>query len=160
VRARTPSLVLAAVLAVASLAACTGSSAVSTSAVSSTQSSAVAPPTVDQPVKFVPGEYDYSYQDVNVTFSWKDDKGVLTVDNGSGTQLGPPGMYVETHQQTRVDAVVKGAKPIPDGKTVTLDVTFPSTLKAEDIGLFAILFGQENWGALSPAIAPSASPSA
>ncbi|MGE5226051.1 MAG: hypothetical protein ACM3OO_04170 [Planctomycetaceae bacterium] len=158
-RARASSLALLAALAVAALPACTGSSAVSSSAVSSTETSAAALPTVDQPVKFVPGEYDYSYQDVNVTFSWKDGKGILTVDNGSGSQLGPPGMYVETHQQTRVDAVVKGATPIPDGKTVALDVTFPSTLKAEDVGLFAIEFGQENWGALSPTIAHSASPS-
>ncbi|MGZ4132696.1 MAG: hypothetical protein ACXVWF_06595 [Actinomycetota bacterium] len=156
-KARTVSLALLAALAVASLSACTGGSTVSTSAVSSTQT-ATALSTVDQPVKFVPGEYDYSYQDVNVTFSWKGGTGILTVDNGSGTQLGAPGMYVETHQQTRVDAVVKDAKPIPDGKTVRLDVTFPSTLKAEDVGLFAILFGQENWGALSPAIASSATP--
>ncbi len=159
-KARLVALALLAALAFASMTACTGgSSAVSTSAASSTET-ASALPTVDEPVKFVPGEYDYKIQGVDVSFSWKGDRGVLTIDNGSGGQLEAPGMYVETHQQTRVQGVVKGAAPVADGQTARFDVSFPSTLKSEDVGLFAILFGNENWGALSPVVAPSATASA
>jgi hypothetical protein len=108
-------------------------------------------PTVDQPVDFVPGEWTYENNGVTVAFSW--DSGELTVENGSGQELGEPGLYAVTQTQQRVDADVADATAIDDGGSVTLTVAFPGDLQLEDVGMVAIVFGEQNWGALSPVVA-------
>jgi hypothetical protein len=95
-----------------------------------------------------------------VDLTWEGGVGELSIENGSGEDLGAPGLYAVTQQQEHVDATVTDAAPIPDGGSATLQVTFPDSLKAADAGLIAILFGDENWGALSPVIeSSSATPS-
>lgn len=109
-------------------------------------------PTEDIDVRLVEGEYTYENNGVVATFSWHDGEGTLTIDNGSGQELGPPSLYAVTPQQTEVSATVDGAAAIPDGGSVTLQVTFPDTLKPADAGLIALVFGDHNWGALSPVV--------
>jgi hypothetical protein len=109
-------------------------------------------PTVDVDVRFVEGEYEYEKNDVTVALSWNGGTGELTVDNGSGAELGSPSLYAVTPQQTQVLAEIAEAAPIADGGSATLAVAFPDSLRPEDAGLVAIRFGDQNWGALSPVV--------
>lgn len=107
-------------------------------------------PTEDVPVDFVPGEWTYENNGVTVAFSWEG--GALSVDNGSDAELGPPGLYVVTQTQERVDAEVAATAPVPDGDAVDLVAAFPADLTLDDVGLVVLLFGDQNWGALSPVV--------
>jgi hypothetical protein len=90
---------------------------------------------------------------VSVQFEWNGSgPGTLTIDNGSGGDLQSPRIYAVTPTGAEVHAMVANSKPIPDGDKVTLHVTFPPSLKPEDAGLIALLFGGQNWGALSPVV--------
>jgi hypothetical protein len=152
VHARTRLLVaLMLALALAGVA-CTGDGTTSTSTTTSQEPTASELPTSNVAVTFVEGEYVYENNGVSVTFSWKSGTGTLKVDNGSGFELGPPSLYAITPTQERVDATVADASPIADGATLETQVTFPASLKAADAGLIAIVFGDQNWGALSPKV--------
>jgi hypothetical protein len=142
---------LAALLLVVALAgtACTGDDP--SPSPDDTSSSASPLPTVDVPVDFVPGEWTYENNGVTVAFSWEG--GALSVENGSGAELGAPGLYVVTQTQERVDGEVAGAAPIPDGDSGDLVATFPGDLTLADVGLVVLMFGDQNWGALSPVVA-------
>lgn len=129
--------------------ACTGDDAPSVQPDETTSPSAL--PTVDVPVEFVPGEWTYENHDVTVTFSW--DSGRLTVDNGSGEELGDPRLYAFTQTQQRVDAEIADSAPVADGGSATLTAAFPAELELADVGLVVIEFGEQNWGALSPVVA-------
>jgi hypothetical protein len=159
VRLPTRSIVLAAAALSVLAAACTGGGSTTTS--TSGTSEPTAPPTVDQgDVAFAPGQFAYQLHGVKAQLTWNGGTGELTVTNGSGGPLDAPALYAVTHEGRRVDATVQGAAPIPDGDGVTLKVTFPDTLKPADMGIIALLFGTENWGAFAPVPAASASPSA
>jgi hypothetical protein len=151
VRAPTRSftLFLAALSLAAAGASCTGETTTTTTDASPTGSPL---PTVDVPVDFVPGEFVYVNNDVKVSLSWEGGTGEMTIENASGHELGTPGLYAVTREQTEVPAEIPDAAPIPDGQSVTLEVSFPDSLDAADAGLIAILFGEENWGAFSPVI--------
>lgn len=115
------------------------------------------------PVQFAEGEYGYENEGVTVALTWKGDgPGTLKVDNGSGGDLQAPGLYAVTAADQEVPANVANAATIPDGDSVTLQVSFPTSLKPADAGLIVLEFGDQNWGALSPVIKSegSASPSA
>jgi hypothetical protein len=148
-RPRTLRALIPALLAVSMVGvACTGDE-VTTSSDPTTSDTPL--PTVDVPVAFVPGEWEYDNNGVAVTYSW--DTGALTVDNRSGAELGAPGLYVVTQTQQRVDAEVAQTAPIPDGASADLMASFPPDISLEDVGLVALLFGDQNWGAMSPVIA-------
>jgi hypothetical protein len=160
VRLPTRSIVLAAAALSVFAAACTGGGTTSTG---TTTTEPTAPPTVDQgDVAFAPGEFVYQLHGVKAELTWNGGSGELTITNNSGGQLGAPALYAVTHEGQRVDATVQGAAPMSDGDGATLKVTFPSTLKPADMGIIALVFGDQNWGAFAPvpAASPSATPSA
>jgi hypothetical protein len=143
--------------------ACTGSTANTASSTATAPQTATSLPTVNEPFQIVAGEYTYENEGVTVALTWKGDgPGALKVDNGSGTDLQPPGLYAVTAADQEVRGNVAGAATIPDGGSVTLQVTFPASLKPADAGLIVMKFGDQNWGALSPVVTSegSASPSA
>jgi hypothetical protein len=129
--------------------ACTGDDTPSTQPDATTGPTAL--PTVDVPVEFVPGEWTYENHDVTVSFTW--DSGELTVENGSGEELGDPGLYAVTQTQQRVDADIAGSAPVADGGSAALTAAFPAGLELADVGLVVIEFGEQNWGALAPVVA-------
>jgi hypothetical protein len=156
-------------LVVMTLAVPAGVACTSATTSTSTSASAASPAptslaTVDTgPVQFEEGEYSYENEGVTVMLTWKGDgPGELTVDNGSGGDLQAPGLYAVTASDQEVRATVADATAIPDGDKVSLQVTFPSSLKLTDAGLIVLEFGDQNWGALSPVIKSegSATPSA
>jgi len=142
---------LLAVLAVCALTgvACTGDSSTETT---STSDSASPLPTTDVNVTIVPGEWIYEYLGVKATFEWKDGPPVLTVKNDSGSDVGAPALYVVTQDQRHVEGHLDGSVPIPDGASGTYQVTFPSDLTRDDVGLVVLQLGDVNWGALSPKV--------
>jgi hypothetical protein len=145
---RIPTRSLPALLLVLALmgAACTGDDP--SPSPSDTTDTGSPLPTEDVPVDFVPGEWTYENNGVTVAFSWEG--GTLSVENGSGAELGPPGLYVVSQTQERFDAEVAETGPIPDGDAAGFVATFPDGLTLKDVGLVVLLFGDQNWGALSP----------
>jgi hypothetical protein len=114
-------------------------------------SSAAAPPTKDSgDVDFQLGEFEYSWEGVDIRFSLDGSTGTLDVDNGSGARLGAPGLYAILGDGTRSDATIGDPGGIADGERASFDVTFPASVDETTIGLIVLLFGGNNWGALAP----------
>jgi hypothetical protein len=101
-------------------------------------------------VEFVPGRFEYRFNDIIATLSLEGSDGTLDVTNGSGAPLDAPGMYVIAGDGTRYDGSVEAAAPIPDGGNATFQVSFPDQVKPESVGLAVLLFGGSNYGALAP----------
>ncbi|MGH9248204.1 MAG: hypothetical protein ACRD0W_01600 [Acidimicrobiales bacterium] len=78
--------------------------------------------------------------------------GTLRVSNSTGEEIDPPGLYVvRVDDRERVEATIRGARPIADGATETFDVELPPGMAQEDIKLVGLLFGADEFGELSPA---------
>jgi hypothetical protein len=146
-----PGRFLAFALALAlGLVGCTGGGSDDTSTTPSTPSESPLPTVDVGPVAFVPGKYAYSYLGVEATLAWSGGNGTLEVHNGSGSELGLPGLYAVTAERPRVSGTVTDAAAIPVGASATFAVTFPSDLSPDVVGMIALLFGDEDWGAFSP----------
>jgi hypothetical protein len=144
-----PRTLIVAALSALALLACTGDDLSSTPVATSSDPS---PPPTEDPgdVPFVEGEYTYDNQGVVVSLSLDGVTGTLMVENGGESELGPPGLYAFTPSQERVDAEVTPADVTAPGAEATFEVAFPDDLDPADMGLVALLFGDSNWGALSP----------
>ena len=138
------------VLLAISAVACTGGGASTDTAASSPPPSP--PPSSNVDVKMVPGVWTYDLRGLKATFTWKDAPPTLSVDNGTGIDLGAPAIYVVTQDQRRVDATLDGAAPLADGADADFTVAFPGGLTRDDVGLVVLEFGDENWGALAPKV--------
>ena len=129
--------------------ACTGDGTTATTPPSAT---AAPLPTSDVNATIVPGEWTYEYLGVKASFEWKDGPPLLTVKNGSGRDVGAPAVYVVTQDQREVAGKLDGSVPLADGATGEYQVTFPSGLTRDDVGLVVLELGDVNWGALSPKV--------
>jgi hypothetical protein len=147
---RSRRFALSAMIAVAvGLAGCTGDSA-SPPTVSATSGESVLPTTDIGVVPFVPGKFAYSSEGIDAELDWNGGQGTLTVTNGTEADVGEPGLYAVTQEQTRVDATVKKADVLAPGDEATFDVAFPAGLKTADAGFIVLLLGDVNYGALAP----------
>jgi hypothetical protein len=145
-----PPLRLAILVVVAAAAtACTGGGGGSGGGATSPPTSA--PPTVDTgPIQFQPGQYRYDFGGVTATLSLSGMTATLEVQNASGAELGPPGIYAIGGDDTRRDAEIADAAPIPDGDSGTFTVSFPKELDPKTLGLLILRFGDSNYGAFAP----------
>lgn len=150
---RTRSVVPLFVLIALSAAACTGDQASSTTPSSPTPE-ASDPVTTSSNVTFVPGEFEYRFNNITATFSMEGSGGTLTVKNGSGAELGDPGMFVLAIDDKRYEGTVASPAPIPDGGDAAFQVTFPDKVTKGSIGLLVLLFGGDDYGAMAPVPAP------
>jgi hypothetical protein len=132
------------------LVACTGGGGSDASVTPSTPSESPLPTVDVGPVAFVPGKFAYAYLGVEAMLSWSGGTGTLEVHNGSGAELGRPGLYAVTAERPRVQGTVTDSTTIPGGATAAFAVSFPSDLSPDAVGMIALLFGEENWGAFSP----------
>lgn len=155
---RRTSVVLLLVLAAASTA-CTGKKSVPPAPVSAS-ASGEGPVTTNEDVRFKPGEYEYSFNNITVAMTFDGSAATLDVTNHSGAEVGAPGLYAITGDDQRYDATVDGAAPVADGASVSFKVTFPDNVTAQTAGLVVLLLGQDNMGALAPVPVGSPSPSA
>jgi hypothetical protein len=147
---RTRSVASLFVILALSAAACTGGDSSSTTPTESAPTDASAPVTTSENVTFVPGEFEYHFNNITATFSMDGSGGTLSVKNVSGTELGDPGMYVLGADDKRYEGTVTSPAPIPDGGQAEFQVAFPDKVTKESIGLLVLLFGGENYGAMAP----------
>ena len=155
---RRTSVVLLLAAVAAGAGACTGKSSPPPASVSAT-ASAQGPVTTNEDVRFKPGEYAYSFNNITVTMKFDGSAATLDVTNHSGAEIGAPGLYAITGDDQRYDATVDGAAPVADGASATFKVTFPDKVTAQSAGLVVLLLGQDNMGALAPVPVGGASPS-
>ena len=148
-RIRTRSVASLFVLIALSAAACTGGDEPSPTASTAT-TGASDPVTTSENVTFAPGEFEYRFNNIAVTFSLDGPTGTLSVKNASGTELGEPGMYVLGIDDKKYEGTVTSPLTIPDGSEAEFEVTFPDKVTSESIGLLVLLFGGKNYGAMAP----------
>jgi hypothetical protein len=93
--------------------------------------------------------YRYANPGLLATLSLDGDSGTLAIQNDTGRELAPPGVYIlEARTGARVEGEVKDPTAIPDGETKTFRVAF-SGLGTKDIGLVILLMGRDNYGAFA-----------
>jgi hypothetical protein len=103
------------------------------------------------PVTFAPGHFAYDFAGVKATFVMTGHTASLKVQNGVGTQIGPPHVVVIDQKNQHVQGQITGAKPIADGASATFSVSFPDSIDQTTIGLIQISFGDVAYGVLAPA---------
>ena len=133
-----------------SAAGCTGNGGTKPSAAPGTTSPPAGPVTSNTRVVFKEGEYRYTFDNIVASLTLHGSNGTLRVQNGSGADVGAPGLYVITGDDKRYDGQIAGAAPIPNAGDVTVDVTFPPQVTAKTVGLVVLLLGPDNMGALAP----------
>ena len=141
-----------AILVAVTVAACTGEDGgdpVAPSAAASASEDGVVSEDAGA-TEFVPGRFIYQYDSITAQATFRGSVATVNVRNGSGAELGPPGLYVIGADDRRYDARVEGAAPIGDGEQVTLEYTFPSEVSPATIGLAILSFGEDNVGAMAP----------
>ena len=132
---------------VIALAACTGDDGGATASTGPSPTSDV--PTPAQTFTGAPGTatYEYANEGLLVTLDLHGSNGTLEVQNDSGNDLDPPGLYVEDavdgHQ---IDVEVVDSAPVAAGEQATFDVKLDG-ITVDDIGLLVLLFGADNFGA-------------
>ena len=146
---RTRSVASLFLLIALSAAACTGGGESSPTPGTPT-TGASDPVTTSENVTFAPGEFEYHFNNITATFSLDGSSGTLSVKNGSGAELGEPGMYVLGIDDKKYEGTVTSPLTVPDGSEAEFEVTFPDKVTSESIGLLVLLFGGDNYGAMAP----------
>jgi len=91
--------------------------------------------------------YRYANAGLVATMRLDGEAGTLEIENGTGRELPPPDFYIlDARDGGRVKGDVADPTSIPDGQTMTFDVSF-SRLGIDNIGLVILLMGQDNYGA-------------
>lgn len=93
------------------------------------------------------GTYGFDAYGVVATLEPKGDGWTLKVENKSGTRLDAPGIYaLDARTGEQFDATLDGAKPMEDGFSETLDVTWPEGFDDKQIGMVILTIGDSNYG--------------
>jgi hypothetical protein len=103
-------------------------------------------------VAFVPGMYHLELSGVTVRLDWQGAEATMTVENGSGVELGQAAVTAITNEPVTVEATVEGPAAIAVGETASFRLSF-GDLAEPDAGLLLLSFGGDSWGALSPVVA-------
>ncbi|MCJ7831973.1 MAG: hypothetical protein MUP92_00815, partial [Actinobacteria bacterium] len=62
-------------------------------------------------------------------------------------KLGAPGVYaLASDDGHEVDAKVKGSRPLADGASATLEVTWPADFDRKNVGMVMLLMGEDLYG--------------
>jgi hypothetical protein len=143
-----PTLRVAAALFAMSVAAiaCTGSG---TGGGGSVTPSATASSSPVATITGPPGAliYHYTNTGLSATLQLEGDKGTLTIQNATGRELAPPGLYVlDARDGKRIDGKVDAPAGVPDGQTKAFRVSFTG-LEDKNIGLVVLMIGPDNYGA-------------
>lgn len=111
------------------------------SSVGSSGASSSAPP-------LAKGVYGWNAYGVNAILTPGDGSWSLKIKNTSGEKIGAPGIYaLASDDGHKVDATVDGAKPLADGESATLDVTWPADFNAhENSGMIILMIGSDLYG--------------
>ena len=135
--------VVAALLVVAVLAtsACTKDKGTSTP---NPSGSATSP----SPSPLEKGVYGWDAYGVDALLTPGSSAWTLKITNTSGAKIEAPGIYaLKADTGDKVMAVVAGAKPLSDGESATLDVTWPADFNARDnAGMIMLTIGPDLYG--------------
>jgi hypothetical protein len=97
-----------------------------------------------------PGSYVYEDLDLQAVLELSGSGGSLEVANGTGSELGPPVPFVlAADDGRRIPIDVVGAAKIDDGETATFEVSMPEDV---EIGIAVLVFGDDEFGAMTPAV--------
>jgi hypothetical protein len=89
----------------------------------------------------------YRYDNEGLTVTIDLAARTMEVDNGTGREIPKPGFYVlDARDGHRVDGTVEGAADVPDGQTMTFDISMAG-VDLRDVGLIVLLVGKDNYGA-------------
>ncbi len=108
-------------------------------------------PTPVQTATGPPGTAVYRYANAGLVATMRLDgeAGTLEIHNDTGRELPPPDFYIlDARDGRRVKGDVAASTSIPDGQTMTFDVSF-SGVGIDDIGLVILLMGRNNYGAFA-----------
>ncbi len=133
-----------------SAAACTGGGEPSPTPTTASSEPGSGVVTTSEDVTYVPGAFEYRFNDITATFTLDGSTGTLSVKNASGAELGDPDMYVLGIDDKRYEGTVTSPLATPDGSESEFEVTFPAKVTSESIGLLVLLFGGKNYGAMAP----------
>lgn len=132
---RVVGVVLIAVLAVS---ACTKAEEPQASPSSSTSSTEL---------NVAEGTYGWSAYGVTATLTPGPEAWSLEIANDSGRKLGAPGVYaLASDDGHEVDAKVQGSRPLADGASATLEVTWPADFDRKNVGMVMLLMGEDLYG--------------
>ena len=146
---RRPSLPALAVVATIALGACTGGEE---------PSPGQAPAATSPPPTFSSEGYLYtSDTGIRALASFRGGRGTLEVENGTGGELGEPGLYLlDARTGGVVDAQVRPARPVGDGETRTFRVALARPVEPGGVGLVVLTIGGDDLGAFLPPAAAEA----
>ena len=132
----------ACVLLVLLLVSCTKEKPAPSPITSRPSGSSVSP----SPIK--PGEYGYDASGVNATLEPKEGAWALKVTNTSGQKIGAPGVYaLDASDGHRIDATLKGARPLEDGGSGSYSVIWPQDFDPKQSGMIIFMVGEDMYGA-------------
>lgn len=93
------------------------------------------------------GTYGWGAYGVTATLKPGAEAWTLEIENDSGKKVDAPGIYaLASDDGHQIDATVKGAKPLADGGSATLDVTWPADFDQKNVGMVMLLIGDDLYG--------------
>jgi hypothetical protein len=99
----------------------------------------------------VTGDFVYGRGGVEASVTFNGVHGRLRVRNSTGDPLPRPGFYVlDARDGSRIEGAVLQASPLQDGESSTFRVLLKTRIDPKNIGLVALLFGGEDYGAFVP----------
>jgi len=107
-------------------------------------------PTPAETFTGAPGTAVYTYVNggLVVTVELDGSAGTMTVDNGTESGVGAPGVYVlDAIDGHEIEGEVSSAAPVGAGERATFDLTVDEITDAGNIGLLVLLLGADNYGA-------------
>lgn len=148
-RARRAGVLLTVVAVAMAVGACTKGTASANGSAPTTSSAATISPSSTLVAK--PGEYTYENAGITAQFKYVAGGGTLSVKNGSGNDVGSPGIYIlDGRDGKRINGTVQDAADLPAGGGGTFRVTFPERLEPSNVGFVVLILGHANYGGFVP----------
>jgi hypothetical protein len=92
------------------------------------------------------GTYEYENGPLRVVLDIDGTAGTMRVENGTDRELPPPDFYIlDASDGHEIEGEVESPAPVRPGATATFDISF-SGIEVGEIGVIALLFGQDNYG--------------
>lgn len=93
------------------------------------------------------GTYGWGAYGVTATLKPGAEAWTLEIENDTEKKIDAPGIYaLASDDGHQIDATVEGAKPLADGDSATLDVTWPADFDQKNVGMVMLLIGDDLWG--------------
>ena len=93
------------------------------------------------------GTYGWGAYGVTATLKPGSEAWSLEIQNDTGKKIDAPGIYaLASDDGHQIHATVEGAKPLADGDSATLDVTWPADFDQKNVGMVMLLIGDDLWG--------------